>query len=310
MSSFFKIDDGMLVASPELVFIQMTQRLSFAHLVHFGMMLCGIYARESVTHPLINENGFSSNFGLDISELRPGSRSSHSFGTVSSEYLELQPVDSPFKVSESKRRLHRRAPLTTPEELKAYASQAKGLKGATAAARAVCHVIGRSRSPMESALAIALCLPYKFGGYMLPHPELNYAVYVEDTGSISGGVRRDVHGKPYFECDLVWPDNGVIIEYHGDDSHFTREGMARDARKSNILTREGRSLFTATFETYSSPLRFNEFAHGVREKVGKRFQCRLADFAKRGAGLRDALRIDYLQRLRIEDARRCYKNGK
>lgn len=288
--SFFRIDDEILVTSPELTFVQMAQRLSFEHLVHFGMMLCGIYAREPNGHSLLREEALSADIGQ-------GS-------------FEAMPLDHQRVFLDSRRRLCRRLPLTVPEDLRSYAEQVVGLNGVSAAMRAASDVIGQSRSPMESALAIAMCLPYKFGGYKLSRPNLNYAVYVEDSGMVAGGARRDVHGKPYFECDLVWPDSKVIVEYHGDDGHFTREGVAKDARKANILMREGYSFFTATLETFSSSFKFKEFAHGVREKVGKRFQCRIADFDKRGTRLRAALRDDYLQRLRFEDACRCYKVAK
>lgn len=148
---------------------------------------------------------------------------------------------------------------------------------------------------MESALTLSLCLPYKFGGYALPHPKLNAPVHLENRGDLAGGVRWDAQGLPYFECDLVWEQKRLIVEYHGDESHFTREGVAKDARKANLLQASGFSYYAATLETLASPLKFREFAKQIRLAVGKKHQPTVAEYEKRGEELRKTLRKDYLQ---------------
>ena len=44
--SLFSVEEGICVTSPEMTFVQMAPHLPLEHLVHFGMMLCGMYARR------------------------------------------------------------------------------------------------------------------------------------------------------------------------------------------------------------------------------------------------------------------------
>lgn len=267
--SFFSIGEGMFVASPELTFIQLARRLPLEHLIHFAMMLCGVYAREPA---LFSMEG-----------------------------------DCPEPVFAQRRHLSKRTALITVDDLCSYVNelqgvQGRGLKGIQRAIQALPHVIGRSRSPMESALAMALCLPHRLGGFALPHPALNSSVYLADKGNLAGGVRWDSRGLPYFECDLVWQEQRVIVEYHGDDGHFTREGVARDARKANILLGEGYSYYVATLDSMSAS-KFPEFAHRIRLDLHRKFQTTVKDFEHRGEELRAMLRQDYLLGCRLAGCR-------
>ena len=47
--SFFHIEDEVYVVAPELSFIQMARCLPLEQLVHYGMMLCGVYYRTPVS---------------------------------------------------------------------------------------------------------------------------------------------------------------------------------------------------------------------------------------------------------------------
>lgn len=265
--SFFSIGEGMFIASPELTFIQLARRLPIEHLIHFAMMLCGVYAREPALRAM--EDG------------------------------------CPEPLFAQRRRLSKRAALITVDDLRSYVNelrgvQGRGLKGVQLAIQALPHVIGRSRSPMESALSMALCLPHRLGGFALPQPTLNSSVYLADKGNLAGGVRWDSRGLPYFECDLVWQKQRVIVEYHGDDGHFTREGVARDARKANILLGEGYSYYVATLDSMSAS-KFPEFAHRIRLDLHRKFQTTVKDFEHRGERLRAMLRQDYLLGCRLDD---------
>lgn len=155
---------------------------------------------------------------------------------------------------------------------------------------------------MESALTMALCLPYKLGGFALPKPSLNDSVYLKRKSNLAGGVRWDAQGLPYFECDLVWKEHRVIVEYHGDDAHFTREGMAKDARKANILLGEGYAYYVATLDTMSV-FKFPEFAHRIRLNLHQKFQTSVKGFEEKGNRLRKSLQQDYLLERRMSDIR-------
>ena len=254
--SFCQVEGGLHVVAPELSFVQMARYLSLEQLVHYGMMLCGIYFRTPIS---IGKSG-------------------NEQGT--------------------KRRIGQRTALTSLEDLNAYVLSAPHLFGTRKAKKALRHIIDNSRSPMESSLAVSLCLPYRLGGCSMPKPSMNMPVYVDPKGVLAGGVRWDLHGNPYFECDLVWTEQRAIVEYHGDESHFGKEGVAKDVRKANLLRASGYSYYAVTSEIFSSSLKFWEFATKLTKDLKHRIQPGVADFKKRNEGLRKMLRIDYLQACR------------
>lgn len=254
--SFFRIEDEVYVVAPELSFIQMARCLPLEQLVHYGMMLCGVYYRTPVS---INE-------GFDGRHI--------------------------------KRRTGQRDALVTLEDLAFYVQSAPHLHGAAKAKKALRHIIDKSRSPMETSLAMALCLPYRLGGCSAPKPSMNVAIYLDSKGVIAGGVRRDSKGMPYLECDLAWDARRVIVEYHGDESHFGREGVARDVRKANLLRAAGYEYYALTREAFASTLKFWEFASKLMKSLGHRLQPGVTDFEKRNEALRKTLRNDYLHACR------------
>lgn len=355
LGSFFALGDDIFVAAPELAFVQAARWLSLEHLIHFGMMLCGLYRRDPVA--LEWADAQSASFALRQAIGGPASRLpwqvsgelapelarqasgecapdfppqaidrpvsgppqqangepvlglSRQTNGESSPRQFLQTSGEPRAASSPwrKRRLRKRAALTSASELRDYVERltdvgGKGLKGIRTATRALPFVVDRSRSPMESALTMALCLPCKLGGFALPNPTLNASVYLGRRDNLAGGVRWDSRGLPYFECDLVWGDERVIVEYHGDGGHFTREGAAKDARKANILLGEGFKYYVATIDTMSA-LRFPEFAHRIRLDLHRKFQTSVKGFEQKGIELRNMLQRDYLLDRRVSDIR-------
>lgn len=263
--SLFQLDDGVYVVSPELSFVQMACLLPLEHAAHYGMMLCGRYARRAY------KAGDAVRSGAGLS---------------------------------GRRLVERPSALTTKDELGSYVKSLSWVRGGRAALRALPHVVENSRSPMESALTLSLCLPYAYGGLSLSHPTLNQAVYLNRDSALAGGVRWDAMGKPYLECDLVWDDARLIVEYHGDESHFTRQGVAKDARKANVLASLGYAYCVATLDTLSSPLKFRELARRVRLRLGRAFRPSSAGFEERNARLLALLRRDYLRAFEEADRSR------
>ena len=92
----------------------------------------------------------------------------------------------------------RDAPLTTVAKLRTFIEGTSNARGRKKALRALRYVLDRSASPMESALAMLLCLPYGLGGYGLPEPRLNYHVDVPPSF-------RAMADRKHCVCDLCWP---------------------------------------------------------------------------------------------------------
>ena len=77
--------------------------------------------------------------------------------------------------------VRRAAPLTTKVKLAAFVEQSSGARGCKKAARAVRYVQDGAASPMETMLAMMLCLPYGLGGYGLEKPLINHRVDVPSS---------------------------------------------------------------------------------------------------------------------------------
>lgn len=204
------------------------------------------------------------------------------------------------------RKLEERNPIVSAEGLRAYVESVSRLKGSRKARNAARYVIDRSRSPMESATALLLCLPRARGGYALPRPVLNAKTYVDRIDGASSrrleadevsATRRDESGRAYYECDLVWPSLKVVVEYHGDAAHFDERGVGRDLHKANMLSAMGYGYFALTNATLSDPRRFHEFALRLSRRMGVRQDRLPSDFAFRQAELRKQLKVDYIRRL-------------
>ena len=116
-------------------------------------------------------------------------------------------------------------PPTTVRALEAYLRRCEGMAGCSVASKALRYIAVASGSPMETALAIVLCLPLRLGGYGLPLPRMNYRIEAR-RGS------RGTSDKRYYLCDLFWPEANVAIEYDSDLEHT---GSARIAHQVGAM---------------------------------------------------------------------------
>ena len=156
-------------------------------------------------------------------------------------------------------------PLTSVAGLSSYAVRAAGLKGRTKALKALRFISDGSASPMETVLAILLTLPYRFGGYGLPGPRLNYRIDVPiNTGKVKG--------KSTYYCDLYWPDEQVAVEYDSDEYHTGSDRIAKDAVRRNALTGAGVTVFTVSRRQIIGTPRFRELAQALSKLLGKRIR--------------------------------------
>lgn len=76
--------------------------------------------------------------------------------------------------------LMNREPLTTVARLKSFADRTSRFNGLDKFQQAVNYAFDRSRSPMETGLALLLSLPPRYGGYSLKGLELNKEIQLRD----------------------------------------------------------------------------------------------------------------------------------
>lgn len=156
-------------------------------------------------------------------------------------------------------------PSTTVYALEAYLERCPGMPGLIAARKALRYIAIASGSPMETALAIILCLPLRLGGYGLPLPRMNYRI--DDQSN-----EHTASGKAYYLCDLYWPEAGVCIEYDSDLEHTGSNRIARDAQRRNDLTALGVTTITATREQVMHAEKLDCLAHQVARILGVRMR--------------------------------------
>ena len=135
------------------------------------------------------------------------------------------------------------------------ASQTKGIAQAAQASK---FLLDNSDSPRESALALMLTLPRRLGGYALPRPLLNKRIN-------SQLIRND-----HFRCDLLWPKEGLAIEYDSDLHHVGAQKIAKDASRRDALALLGIQAITVTNKQFASMNEMDKVAHAVAKTLGIR----------------------------------------
>ena len=104
--------------------------------------------------------------------------------------------------------------------------------GRTEALRALGFVMENAASPMETVLALLLCLPYRLGGYGIEKPQFNYRVDVPTH-------IRKLADRRYCECDLCWPGSNLAAEYDSARYHVEPRSARQRRAKAQHADRVG-----------------------------------------------------------------------
>lgn len=175
--------------------------------------------------------------------------------------------------------LFKREPLTTVKRLDAFIATADHVRGARKGSQSLRYVLEHSASPMETALTMLLCLPYRMGGYGIERPFLNYRIHSNKISNLSG----------CYECDLYWPLIKLAIEYDSDMFHAETERMNKDSIRRSDLNLLGITVVTVTRGQLVSQKELHKIARLLAKLTGKRLQYKKTDFRKANAKLRTYL---------------------
>lgn len=171
--------------------------------------------------------------------------------------------------------------LCTPAEIEKSA-QSIAARGARRAERLAKYLISGSASPMETALALILTLPVRYGGYSIPQPTMNMLVPVK-AGQGRGADRH------YYRCDLAWPENGVAVEYDSDAFHTGSDRIAADAKRRNSLSYLGYHVITVGRQQMRSEAALNIVAVQIAKQLGVRLRPRSQNWVDSRRRLRQEL---------------------
>jgi len=189
------------------------------------------------------------------------------------------------KVSSPEEGFRKDRPLTSAATLDAFVAKATGLKGCKNARKALRFITDASASPMETALTLLLCLPYRLGGYGFPMPRLNWRIEVNiPTRNIPG-----TSGRTKFYGDLYWPAEQVDVEYDSDAHHSKSEQTEYDTRRRNALQSAGVVVFSVTRKQIMDTRKTRELAEELSRSLEKRLRCPAPEFTLRHFKLRQQL---------------------
>lgn len=155
-----------------------------------------------------------------------------------------------------------RWPSTSQFGIEQFLERCGKCNGKTALSKALPYVIDHSYSPMESVLALLLCLPRRRGGYGFPLPELNQKVELAPLRDPAAPVRG-------FRPDLLWRGQRLIIEYDSAEWHAGERKLASDAARRNAFICSGYTALSMTPDQLFNQPAMDELA------------CFIADILKR-----------------------------
>jgi len=277
--AFVDAGGGLYVSSPEFCFFQLADAYPLARLIALGIELCGSYSLSS-----------KATAGADhgaIAGAEPGATASkdHSAfkqrvkGKASSGLVEAAGSN---EYSASDQSIYNLPQLTNKTKLKAFVARMGGWQGHKQAIKALRYIAEDSASPMETILFILLTLPYRYGGYGLPTPELNGRIYP------GKGVKR-FSGRSFYRGDLLWRKAGVVAEYNSDLEHTGPERIARDAIRQSDLNLCGIYEIPVTKEQIKNEELLDKVARQIAARIGRQLRYKEPGFTEARKELRNVL---------------------
>ncbi len=172
-------------------------------------------------------------------------------------------------------------PAMTLDSLKDYLDRAGRLQGSRTVREALPYLLGRSRSPRETATVALLTQPIVRGGYGLDLPLLNHTVQLDSYA-------REQGGPPEYECDAYFIKARVDLEY--DSAHHNdEEQRRRDTARDVAFARMGILVLRVSAAQLNDPGRLEPVARIIARRSGGRLRIRSSVFALRQALLHSAL---------------------
>ena len=173
----------------------------------------------------------------------------------------------------------REVALTNRDRIGAFLDENEGARGRRKAQTALQYVVDGAASPMESALVMLLCLPYRRGGYSLPRPKLNYLIELDEKA-------RTLTNNSYCLGDICWPDAHLDLEYLGVSAHEGRSRMLADRGRTLAISEMGYEVIEVTEEQVLDLEALDVIASRIASKLGKRIRAEENEAASKRLALR------------------------
>lgn len=155
-----------------------------------------------------------------------------------------------------------RGALGSRAELLGTVSQYDAARGAKLARRALVRIRDHSRSPMETAAAMAIVVPKKLGGLGYRGIVLNKRVDIPPK-------LRNLSSSTYYELDIYAEKFRYGIEYNGG-RHSESRRRAHDAERTGVLDAMGITVQVLTKGQFSSQLAFHRAVNTIARNLDVR----------------------------------------
>ncbi len=196
--------------------------------------------------------------------------------------------------------LRRRRQITSVRKIQALLNTCPNGSAVAKARRALRDVANAARSPMEWKCYMLMTLSALNGGEGLPAPILNARLPLKTPIST-----HDRYGYPIqlssLECDMVWPQAKVVVEYQGREWHTAENAIERDATKNNRLVSQGIVLFELTNAIVQDNDALCQLCASIRKELHIRRRVRTPKAPEAQRALRKTiLPADWLERALLE----------
>ncbi len=156
------------------------------------------------------------------------------------------------------------APLTSKSKLVSSIARMPAPMGGVKKLRSLVRFLADgSASQRETALALLMGMPFRYGGYGLGIPIMNRVVKASRQAFA-------LTGKRSFRLDMSWPGTKLDLEYQSRYSHEGEQMRISDSRREKALGSMGWQVVGVTDVELNSLVMTNEIADIVRKAIGKR----------------------------------------
>lgn len=131
-----------------------------------------------------------------------------------------------------------RISFTFKSFIKEYLTANHSSYGAARALKALRYVNDFSNSPVETRLAMFICLPEKYGGCGMRHIEMNAPIALTEEGA-------ELTGQEEIRCDLLFSKR-VAVEYNSNAVHLNPAQYTSDMNRQNAINLAGYKCIVIT----------------------------------------------------------------
>lgn len=268
--SFTELTDELAVVSPEFALQQIAARASWTRSFMIASELCGSFSVytppapiKSFMQSLIDRHRLPSCGGWE-------------------------PCLSNGRLTN----LWKREPLTTPEDIAAFAQNCESSRGRAKICSVAELIKPNAASPLEVQTGMLLGLPRKRGGE--GHVDFEYNAKVDLSKSAKALAARS-----HCYCDLYWEASGLDIECQSAMVHDSWESFVSDFDRAAALGQMNIRVILATSSSLFSYSRWGAFADAVAEALGRTRRPKTERETKAEDALREELMGDWSRLLRI-----------